>query len=233
MRAKTLFILIIILIALAVVVALFVHKKGQGLEEARLGKTLFKNLKVNSIAMITIHGPENEKVELRKGEKFWGVVQKFGYPADFGKIRKLVRKISELKVGRSFKATAEILSRLRVTSPLKTDGDDKEQGTLVSLKDTNGNELAGIIIGKRHSSGSVQTGTSGQYIRLTKGEMVYLVDKTFPLIETNPKAWLDKELVKVQPEDIRRISAVDRNGNVLYALERQEKGKELKATGSL
>jgi len=233
MKARTLLGLVAILIALAVVVAVVVHKKKPGEREKKLGEPLFKELDVNNIALITIVGPKDKGVELKKGEKFWEVVQKYGYPAEFDKIRSLVRKISELKIGRAFKATPEIAARLKLVSPLEKKTDDKEQGTLISLKDADGNELAGIIIGKRHSTGEAQAGSASQYVRLTKGEMVYLVDKTFPFIETTPKGWLDKELIKVQPENIRKISAVRGNGKVLYAFERQEKGKKLEPIGTL
>jgi len=136
-------------------------------------------------------------------------------------------------VGRSFQATPEVLSRLKLISPLRKGADAEEKGTLVAFKDKDGNELGSIIIAKQHGSREEQTAMGGQYVRLAGQDTVYLVDKSFSIIDTNPKGWLDKDLIKVKPENIRRISCFAEGDKVLYALERQEKAKELQPVGTL
>ena len=136
-------------------------------------------------------------------------------------------------MGRSFQATPEVLSRLKLISPLRKGADAEEKGTLVAFKDKDGNELGAIIIGKQHGSREEQTAMGGQYVRLAGQDTVYLVDKSFSITDTNPKGWLDKDLIKVKPENIRRISCFAEGDKVLYALERQEKAKELQPVGTL
>ena len=80
-------------------------------------------------------------------------------------------------MGRSFQATPEVLSRLKLISPLRKGADAEEKGTLVAFKDKDGNELGAIIIGKQHGSREKQTAMGGQYVRLAGQDTVYLVDK--------------------------------------------------------
>ncbi|RLB43354.1 MAG: hypothetical protein DRH12_03340 [Deltaproteobacteria bacterium] len=232
MKMRTLISLIFVLATFALAVTVLVHRRVPSEEQCALGKELFRDLDVNSIACITIQGP-TEQLGLVKGKERWGVVQRYGYPADFAKIKELVTKIVELNVGRSFSGNSEVLSRLQLISPLGKKRDPEECGTLLIFKDKEGNQLGGIIIGKAHRAGEGQIGSSGQYVRFPDDDMVYLVDKSFAFMETDPKVWLARELLKVEPVKIKRISCFKGDGKAVYVLERKAKGKDFEATGVL
>ncbi len=233
MRSRTLFLLILILAGLAVAVTVLVYREARQGAGVTLGQPLLRDLAVNKISLVSIRGPRGRAVDLKKGEKYWEVVQRYGYPADFSKITSLVRKISEMKVGNSFDATPEVSSRLGLVSPTDLNSKAEDQGILITLKDTENNELAGIIIGKTHGHGGGTAAMGGQYVRLAKGDTVYLVDKNFGYIEKDPKGWLDKELIKIQPDEIKKIYAVNSSGRLIYSFERKDKGKKLLPVGPL
>ncbi|MBW1729318.1 MAG: DUF4340 domain-containing protein [Deltaproteobacteria bacterium] len=232
MRTKTLVFLLGVLAALAAIVGISLHKKGGTKQQEALGTPLFHDLAVNKIAWVTIQGPE-KKVSLRRGKGHWEVVERYGYPADFSRIVDLLRKMAQLKIGRRFQGSQDVLARLSLHSPLDKTAKKEEKGTLISLRDEKGSTVAEVILGKTRRSQKAGFPRAGQYVRIAGKTDIFLVDRTFPLTETDPVNWLDKKLLKVPPEQIRRISATGKADKLIYAFERTEKGKGLEPIGPL
>lgn len=226
MKAKTLFIFLLILAVLTAAVILIIRPKAPERPGETLGTLLLEDLPVNEITSIGIEGPDGS-VSLMIEKDGWVVENRFGYPADFSKITDLVRTLKEVKVGRQFEASEGTLKRLLLKAPGDPGASRENKGTRIVLKGENNQDLASILLGEtRKMEGSGFP--DGQYVRLGKDSKVYLIDKHFSPMDAHPSAWLDKSLAKVAAQDIRRIECLEmESGKILYELERSGKGREL------
>jgi hypothetical protein len=125
-----------------------------------------------------------------------------------------VGRINELLI-----ACSEIRCKSKVTDAPENYRDlGVEEGTdeavVVTFKDAAGKTLFGFVRGKDSEGG-------GAYVRRVGQSAVY-ASETVPAIETAPPAYLDKKLVDVKADDIRRIEV--KTGKDPYALARDEKG---------
>jgi hypothetical protein len=227
MKIKTFVALLVILAVLAVAGILLVREQPPQRGGVALGTQLLEDLPVNGVVGIKIKGPEGDTVSLAKKEEQWVVEDRYGYSADFAKIADFVRSLQQMKVGRSFEASEDTLKRLKLRDPEGADVPDDEKGILVELEDDAGEPLAGVVLGKRRKTGQGAS-TQGQYLRLGPDPVVYLVDKDFASYRREPQDWLEKLLVDVEDDAVRKVvcEGLDEEG-VLFRAERPEEGAEL------
>lgn len=223
MKSKTFIILIAICLVLAGAVY-FIYTKDQKKDaETKPAGDVFANLPVNDVASVKITSPESE-VELKKGDPVWIVENRFGYPADFKKIADFVKKVRDLKVGRTFNASEDTLTRLALNSPDKPDTPDDQKGTRVLFEDKDQKVLMDVVLGKAREADS---GHGGHYVKSANEFSVYVVDQNFRYINKKPEEWIDKELIDVKAKDIEKVVCVDpENEGPLYTLQRPEKDKD-------
>jgi hypothetical protein len=220
MKGKT---FLILLVAAGVLVALaFLRFRDQKqTADINMGQKLFADLPVNQVASVTLADAEHS-VTLVKGDNVWQVEQRSGYPADFGELRDMVVKLSRLKIGRSFTASSESLTRLSLLAPSAADA--KGRGTQMTLKDASGKVLADIILGQTRKTD--EGGSGGQYLKKTDSDTVFLVDNSFRFLKTAPAEWLQKQILDVKADDIASVACyAGDNPQPVYTLTRPEKGK--------
>ena len=227
MKIKTSVTLLVILAVLAVAGILLVREQSPRRGGVALGTQLLKDLPGNGVVAIEIKGPEGDTVSLAKKEDNWVVKDRYGYSADFSKIADFVRSLQQMQVGRSFEASEDTLKRLKLGDPEGANVPDDDKGILVELKDDAGKSLASVVLGKRRKTGRGAS-THGQYIRLGPEPLVYLVDKDFASYRREPQDWLEKLLVDVRDDAVRKVvcEGLDEEG-VLFGVERPGKGAEL------
>ncbi len=155
--------------------------------QLKMGENLFAELPVEDIAFITIKS-DKDSVVLRKEDSAWIVENRVNYPANFSMIRDLVNKVKETKIGRSFKASDEILSNLSLHSPDKEGVEDEQKGIRITVEDNAKKVLADMIIGGTRESSS---GKGGHYVMLVKSPTIYLVDKNYRYMNKKPSDWID------------------------------------------
>lgn len=224
MKSKT-FVILLALCAVLGLATYMVSTSGRNSEKKQTGAEdkFLSELPVNDIASISVKDAENEVI-LEKGESVWVVKNRFGYPADFGKIAEFAKKLKESKVGRTFDATDETRARLSLHSPDEADIPQENKGTQVRLKDKDSRVLAEVIIGKPREASS---GFGGHYLMDGGGKTVYLVDKDYNYMEKKPSEWIHTDLLDVKPDDVREVVCTESGtGNVIYTLRRAEKGKD-------
>ncbi|PID40971.1 MAG: hypothetical protein CR984_00460 [Proteobacteria bacterium] len=225
MKVKT---FVILLVAAGVLVALVYLRLGSEKQAGSddMGETLFAELPVNTVARIIIADTDN-KVTLTKGENFWQVQERNGYPADFDELRDTVVKLSRLKIGRSFTSTDDSLKRLSLMPPSTADKD--AGGTQISLVDAAGKTIADVILGQtRKAEGG---GSGGQYLKTVDGDTVYLVDNNFRFLKTAPAEWLRKEILDIKSDLVSSVTCyAGDNPKPVYTLQRPEKGKAVQVT---
>jgi hypothetical protein len=225
MRGKT---FLILLVAAGLLAGLwFLRSAGEKDTGAmKMGDKLFADLPVNAVASMTIADAES-KVTLVKGEKVWQVQDRNGYPANFDEIRDTVVKLSRLKVGRSFSASPESLTRLSLLAP--SDANDSGKGTQITLKDQSGKVITDIILGQSRETGS--GGGGGQYLKKVDGDTVFLVDGSFRFLKAAPAQWLEKEILNVNGEEVASVVCyAEDSPSPVYTLSRSQKGETARMT---
>jgi len=226
MKTKTVVTLLIILALLAGSGVLILHFQDQDSPSGEMGAFLIEQLPANEIASITIDRP-GDSVSMTKEGDLWVVKDRFGYPADFSKISDLAKTLKRVKVGRKFGPSDDLKKRLALKSPDDTGAPESERGTRVRLKDGAGNTLVDILLGKTRTRGGENRSPDGQYVMLANDPDIFLVGTPFSSFEVGPSAWLEKELVKVTAEDVKKIVSFGPNqGEKRFILERPEKGKD-------
>jgi hypothetical protein len=223
MKAKTFVILVAICAALGAVAYYstdFGKKPVQQSEKTAV--KLWADLPINDIAEITITSPEGA-VNLKKGPAVWGIENRFGYPADFDKLTEFVKKLREMKAGRSFTATDEVISRLALRPPDQEGVSPEQKAKRVTLKDEKGKILSDLLIGNAREASA---GQGGHYLMLAGAKEVHLVDADFKYMEIKARDWLKQDLLDVKADDVKQVVCRDpKTGEILYAIGRPEKGK--------
>ncbi len=220
MKGKT---FLILLLVAGLLVALAMLRFGEKTKTAgsKMGDTLFAELPVNEVAAVTVADAGNQTT-LVKGDTLWQVEERSGYPANFDELRDIVVRLSRLKIGRSFSASSESLPRLALLPPSASDA--SAGGKQITMKDSSGNVLADVILGRERQN--EDGGEGGQYLKKTDGDTVFLVDGNFRFLKTAPAEWLKKEILNVKGEAIESVSCyAGGTQDPLYTLSRPEKGQ--------
>lgn len=202
---------------------LFVTGRDRSSDRAvQMGELLFNDLKANAVEQITIT-TDDHRVQLKKKAHLWRVEDRFDYPADFPSIAALVKKIKQLKVGRTFAATPATLERLSLYDPLGDDAADGSKGTRVVLRDAAGEVLLDVVLGSHRQTSA---GSGGHYLKRPGQATVYLVDKRFADLKTDPPEWLDQTFFHADADEVEKIICRDaRSGRTRYVLQRKGKGE--------
>ena len=145
--------------------------------DSKTDRTIFQNLPVNDITKIQIRsGPASVTLE-KKGDE-WGVAERDDYPADFAKIRDLIKTLWELKAGQEMQVGPSQLGRLKVTAP----GQGPESGIEIDLKGEKESQIASLIIGKSvdQSNAAAGAAATGRFVyNPAVKDRVYLVSESF------------------------------------------------------
>lgn len=222
MKSKTVLVLGITVCVLGIVAYLSLRGDTAS-HRGAMGERLLSDLPLEKVATIRLQGPES-KVTLDFADKRWAVAQRNGYPADFSKIRDFVEKLSQVQIGRVFEAGPETRARLSLKAPDAQGVPPEACGTRVVLADTSGQPLAELRMG---SVRQTDAGSGGHYLIKGEGEQVVLVDQSFHSLDTDPKAWLDKELIDLAFSDLRSVVCENtQTGRTVYTLKREEKGQK-------
>jgi hypothetical protein len=232
LKPKTLLTLFVALCVAASAAWFLKSREDRRADPGVSGKRLFKGLDVNQIAQISLRGASSH-VDLIRGESVWTVKDRWGYPADFEKLTDFVRKLAGLKVGREFAGSDETLSRLSLLSP-GGDGENAPvagRGTRAVFKNEAGDVMADLILGKARNAPS---GAGGHYVRMGEEPGVFLVDKSFRFLETEPAQWMENRILDIPADEVERIDCLVRSKGKTrkrYSLKRPARGKPPELVG--
>ena len=200
MKGKQLLIAVITLGVLGGI-AYFTSIDDQGsqmAETAGVGKTVVKNLKPEDIATISISGKEASLTLAQKDEK-WTVAERDGFAAKFDDIKKLVTSAISLKSLRQIRASKKQYGRFELLDP----ADNKTNtGTRVEFKDSQGQVLKSLLLGKKGSANAganagspFGSSDSHRYVLADGKVAVVAIDYSSALneVSANPADWLNKD----------------------------------------
>ena len=189
---------LLLLLAVAVVAGLagiyFQVAQSSKWSDSKTDRTIFQNLPVNDISQIQIRsGPASVTLEKKQDE--WRVTERGDYPADFAKIRDLIKTLWELKAGQEMQVGPSQLGRLKVTAP----GQGPESGIEIDLKGEKESQIASLIIGKSadQSNAAAAAATTGRFVyNPAVKDRVFLVSESFSSVDpVSVGSWLDKTFI--------------------------------------
>ena len=186
MNARAAAVLLVLLAALGGG-ALLLQQQGQWRHSAgvaALGHPLLKNFQAADIAVIALREPGGTLTLQRKGEQ-WVIAERAGFPADFDKVRDLVLKAIELKVGHSEPIGEKDRARLKLD----------DSGTQLEFRGVDGKALARLVIGakffKREADNPARAAADGRYVVLPDdAKMVYVVADPLAQASTKSADWI-------------------------------------------
>ena len=206
MKRKQLYILLGTALVLAIAGTIFQMVRSAGWKGQSVDAEPFAQLPVNTVEKLVIKSSK-AAVTLQKVGDIWTVSERKGYPADFGKIRDLIRSLWEFKVVRPLEVGPSQFARLHILPPGQGDGSgveldliataDKPIKTLIF-----GKSLGGAGGGEEDEEGPTD---SGRFVYdPSEKDKVYLGKESFYTVDPSPQNWIDKEFIK--PEGIKEIT---------------------------
>lgn len=238
MKASKLLLLVMAAAVLAAA-AWYLHRGEKSSWQDRAlpaGADLLAGVPVNDVAVVSLRGPDGAKVTVRRAEGGWGLEERTGYPADFGKIAEFVRKLSGLKALQAIPVAQGDLGALALRAP--GEGVPAEQaGTVVELRGADDAKIASVVLGKIHYTSSpgarpeVGGAATGRYVMPGEGQAnAYLVTETFADLRAAPSAWIDTGFVR--PGMARRLDVRADGKDRSWTIERESPGAPWKLAGA-
>jgi hypothetical protein len=204
-RVAWLLVAALVIIAFAIWVSSLRH-----LERATLaGDLVLPGLEpaVNTVTQVQLHKGNGTQATLARGESGW-LVSERGWPAELGKVRKLLLDLGALNV-------VEEKTRLPANYPqlgVEDVSGPKAAGTLIEV--TSPARTWSLIVGK---SSTAKAG----YVRRMNAPQSFLAAPLLSL-DADPKTWLDHALIDVRAERVREIAEQPADG-AAYAVSRAKK----------
>jgi hypothetical protein len=197
---------LLLLVAAAIVVGLagtyFQISRSAAWNESKTDRTIFQNLAINDVAKIQIRSNAGTVTLEKKGDE-WRVAERDDYPADFEKIRDLIKTLWSLKAGQEMQVGPSQFGRLKLLPP----GQGSDAGIEIDLKGEKEANIASLIVGKSVDRSNNATGAaaSGRFVfNPAVKDRVYLVSETFFSIDPlSVGPWLDKTFIA--PGDLKEI----------------------------
>jgi hypothetical protein len=204
MKRKQVYLLLGIALVLVLAGTIFQMRQSSTWKGESSDRQIYSNLAVNDVTKVRVQtGKEN--LSLQTSGDGWQVTERYGYPADFSKIRELLRSMWELKYVRALEVGPSQLGRLQLLPP----GQGDQSGTEIDLLGNGDKKIATLILGKRPSGSESALGSGRFASNPDKNDQVYLIDETFPSLDPlNPSNWLNKQFI-----DTQKVRSVVR-GNV-------------------
>ena len=215
------FVMLTVVTAVAVIVAAVAavgRDGGPGVAES--GGLAIPGLagKINDVAVIAVQAGET-KLSIRRTGNGWVVDEKHRYPADVGKVRKLVVELAGLELLERKTVREDRYARLEVEDPSAKD----TKSAALTLKTASGETVAELIVGKRRF-GLFRSSGRGIYLRKLDDPQVWLARGDIEVGRTALE-WLDRKLVRVEEENIHRIVIRQPDGDTVTAVKPTQKQK--------
>ncbi len=197
--------------AVLVIAAIYSSRQGtQGVPEA-IGKPILPDFDVTRVASVDIK-TRDAATTIRQVNDTWAVVERFGYPADFSRLRNAMKALQTAKVIDKPRLSSQQREALGVAAPPAGDA----KSTSITFADSGGTTLATLLLGKEHmrqdDGGPMGGYPDGRYVSSDGGDTVYLADSAFSSLSPQPQNWIDKSLLKVNASDLTRVVITARGG---------------------
>ena len=137
----------------------------------------------------------------------WSIPSKDGYPADADQqMADAALSVNHLEVLRVASEKADTHAELGVVDPMSPNLDAAAEGvgTHVTMLDGKGDTLVDMIVGDE-----VKEQEGQRYVRRANQDVTYVVNVDASKLSTNFSDWIEKDLLKLNPWDIREVQIRD------------------------
>ncbi len=206
MNRQTILMLLVATVAMvgASIALVSINKSRSPAESTGVGEPLFPGLKerINDVARVELTQQANStSLEIGEGG-VWTLLNRDGYPAKFENIKELVVSVASLTKYEMKTADPALYPRIKVDEP-----NPDSIATKVLLKDKEGKQIAGLIIGDYPT-----TGGDSRFVRPVNQPQSWLA-KGKVSASADPMAWLDREVIKVTADDVKSVSVTRAAGD--------------------
>lgn len=184
--------------------------------------------RVNEVTEVRLSKGDRSRVTLRRAEGAWQVAER-GYPADSGKVRKLLLDLTGLEV-------------------IEEKTSDPANYPLLGVEDVKGTHAAGVlaeIVSPQVTRSIVvgkPSGTKASFVRVAGRPTTLLASPQLSL-ETDPRRWLAAELLDIDAARVHRVeinpasgppysAARDQPGAAELEIAALPRGRELSSPGA-
>ena len=155
--------------------------------------------------------------EVAEESGLWTIPSKQGYPADA--VRQMAEAATCLIDREVLRIAAQDASQhleLGLVDPTSSNLNIENSGvgTRVSMTNIDGAPLADMIIGKEVSETENQ-----RYVRNADQDVAYVVNLQTDALTTRFEDWIEKDLLKLNPLDIRRVHIKDYSAELVFTLQ--------------
>lgn len=209
-------IVLVILALLAIVGAVWLSSERDLRRGESAGSPVFPTLSgaLNDITEVRlVKAGGQTAVTLKRGEKHWQVVERSLYPADGGKLRKLLIDLAELRILEQKTSNPEnyaVLGVEDVSAPTATG---------VRLELSGAPQPIALIVGK-------SAGGRSSYARAGESAASIVVTPALTL-DTEPKNWLDRVVVDIAANRVQQASISGGKGAAYIALRESRERTDL------
>lgn len=221
---------LLVLAAIAItVLALWPGRKPSETGGALAGTKVFPDARaqINEITELRVLRGDGAKTTLRRGKHGWEVAER-GYPADSGKVRRLLLDLTGLEVVEEKThdpASYALLGVEDVAGP---------QATGVRVEFVSPQATRALIVGK-------PSGSHASFVRVV-GQPASLLARPQLMVDASPRRWLDTTLIDVDAARVQRVEVTPASGPAYVAIrehpgaadlriESLPKGRELSGPG--
>jgi len=215
MNSKAIGILILITGVLLVGTLMMIDKQETKHAPSEINGKFFPQLEdhINDITTIEVTQGDSKSIITLQSD-VWQVDTRFGYPADFSKVKQAVLSVSGLEIIEPKTKNPEKYTKLGVESP-SADSDNQ----LITFIDKDGKTLATVIIGE--SKLANKPGAKAKlYVRKMDDEQSWLVEGQVRL-PSGDSDWLNTEVMNVDQKRIAKVSITHPDKTVLTVLKTQ------------
>ena len=200
--------LLAVAVAVIAVAMLLASQRNRG-QDTLAGQTVLPGLReaLNDVTELRISRGDGTHVTVRKGESDWVVAER-EFPADPGKVRKLLLDLASLSVVEEKTSDPGSYARIGVEDVTSA----TSSGTRIEA--VTPKKTFGLIAGD-------PSGTKNGYVREPGAKTSYLATPQIRT-EADPKRWLDRTLVDIPQDRVKEIALKPAKGRA-YTVSREKK----------
>lgn len=185
-----------------------------------IGKQLTKEFAPEDARRLKITRFDEDEASLSNFEvaqvgRLWSIPSRGGYPADAEEqMAKAVDGVRGREIMDVASKTAEDHESYGVVDPAspKLQVGQTGVGTRVTLSDESGDPLVDLIVGRQ-----VKDGEGLHYVRRADQDFVYVVDIDPADFSTNFENWIEDDLLKFNPWEIKQVTLNDYSAQIVLA----------------
>ena len=211
MSKKTLWILVVVLAALAVAVWRTQQKESApAAKGVAAGGMLLASVDLSTVRAITL-ADSAATTHLARADGVWSVAEQDHYPADLNRLRGLMRALDDVRDTQVADTGAARLAEYGLAAG--------EESAPLRIELEHGQGTTVVTLGKMREprrSDDYWMPAAGRYVRVDEGP-VLLIKEDIAMAAADPAQWWDRLLLEVAPESIRQVEVASAAGSFVVA----------------